>query len=196
MLALDPEVRFTAIEALAEPWFDCLREPEIEQLIQSDRQRKAQRAAQAEANQYANLTTDGERRRRGESSKSRASMRSNHNQNSLNEHASNTINQIGPMTQMGQVASGMANMNLMGGAPELRNQKTVYNSKFTQGAKPGQDAKNTPQHMISSKIAMKQGHRADQQTMQFSQGSAGMNQYAGNLQQPYPNKYQSKYFCK
>lgn len=27
--------------------------------------------------------------------------------------------------------------------------------------------------------------------MQFSQGSAGMNQYAGNLQQPYPNKYQN-----
>ena len=32
--------------------------------------------------------------------------------------------------------------------------------------------------------------------MQFSQGSAGMNQYAGNLQQPYPNKYQSKYIFK
>lgn len=46
--------------------------------------------------------------------------------------------------------------------------------------------------MISSKIGMKPGARADQQTMQYSQGSSGMNQYAGNLQQPYPNKYQSK----
>ena len=45
--------------------------------------------------------------------------------------------------------------------------------------------------MISSKIGMKQGHRADGQSMQFNQSSS-MNQYAGNLQQPYPNKYQSK----
>lgn len=37
MLALDPELRFTAIEALAEPWFDNLREPDVEQLIQADR---------------------------------------------------------------------------------------------------------------------------------------------------------------
>ena len=34
------------------------------------------------------------------------------------------------MSQMGQVASGMANMNLMSGGTELRNQKSVYNSKF------------------------------------------------------------------
>ena len=37
MLALDPEKRLTAAEALAEPWFDSLREPEVEQLIQADR---------------------------------------------------------------------------------------------------------------------------------------------------------------
>ena len=54
----------------------------------------------------------------------------------------------------------MANMNLMGGQ-DLRNQKTVYNSKFSQGGKSGQDAKSTPQHMISSKIGMKSGHRGD-----------------------------------
>ena len=78
MLTLDPENRFTAIDALAEPWFDQMREPEIEQLIQNDRIRKAQRAAQAEANnQYSNINTENDRRRRGESSKSRASMRSN-----------------------------------------------------------------------------------------------------------------------
>ena len=41
MLALDPEIRFTAIDALAEPWFDQMREPEIEQIIQNDRMRKA-----------------------------------------------------------------------------------------------------------------------------------------------------------
>jgi len=33
MLTLDPETRLTAVEALAEPWFDNLREPEVEQLI-------------------------------------------------------------------------------------------------------------------------------------------------------------------
>lgn len=75
LLTLDPEKRFTALDALAEPWFDNLREAEIDQLIVADRQRKAQRAAQAEENQYKN--TDGDRRKRGESSKSRASMRSN-----------------------------------------------------------------------------------------------------------------------
>lgn len=77
LLVLDPVERFTAVDALAEPWFDQLREPEIEQIIQQDRARKAQRAAQIEANQYTNLSTENDRRRRGESSKSRASMRSN-----------------------------------------------------------------------------------------------------------------------
>ena len=39
-------------------------------------------------------------------------MRSNHNQHTLNENSS-SINQIGPMSQMGQVVSaGMQNMNL------------------------------------------------------------------------------------
>ena len=63
------------------------------------------------------------------------------------------------MSQMGQVASGMANMNLMTAAPELRNQKLVYNSKFSQGKSGTQDVKNTPQSVISSKIAasMKSG---------------------------------------
>ena len=57
----------------------------------------------------------------------------------------------------------MANMSLMGGqGPDMRNQKTVYNSKFTQGAKSGQDMKGTPQHMISSKIGMKPGNRVEQ----------------------------------
>lgn len=41
LLILDPDQRFTAVDALAEPWFDSLREPEVEQLIQADRQRKA-----------------------------------------------------------------------------------------------------------------------------------------------------------
>jgi len=100
MLALDPERRSTAIEALAEPWFDSLREPEVEQLIQADRQRKAQRLASGETNQYSN-NTEGERRRRGESSKSRASMRSTHNQNSLQDQSQ--MSMIGPMSQMGQV---------------------------------------------------------------------------------------------
>ena len=50
MLTLDPDQRLTAAEALAEPWFDNLREPEVEQLIQNDRARKAQRL-QAEAAQ-------------------------------------------------------------------------------------------------------------------------------------------------
>ena len=90
---------------------------------------------------------------------------------------------------MGQVASGMANMNLMTtAAPELRNQKSLYNSKFAPSAtKAAQDVKNTPQNMMSSKIAMKQGQRSDNQTMQFNQ-SSNANQYAGNMQQPYPNK--------
>ena len=30
LLHLDPEHRVTAIEALAEPWFDNLRDPEVE----------------------------------------------------------------------------------------------------------------------------------------------------------------------
>lgn len=37
LLTLDPDKRFTALDALAEPWFDNLREPEIDQLIVADR---------------------------------------------------------------------------------------------------------------------------------------------------------------
>ena len=89
------------------------------------------------------MTTEGDRRRRGESSKSRASMRSNHGANSL--HDNQPTNQIGPISQMGQVTQNMANMSLIngGGQPELRNQKNVYNSKFTQSNKSG-DVKSTP----------------------------------------------------
>lgn len=56
-------------------------------------------------------------------------MRSHNNPNSLHEQANTatTINQIGPMSQ---VASGIANMNIIQGN-EMRNQKSMYNSKFT-----------------------------------------------------------------
>ena len=33
MLMMDAEKRLTAVEALAEPWFDSIREPEVEALI-------------------------------------------------------------------------------------------------------------------------------------------------------------------
>ena len=102
MLHLDHEKRLTAVEALAEPWFDSMREPEVEQLIQNDRERKHLRLAQAEAaaSQYTTEGNEGRSKRRGESSKSRASMRSTNNQNpSLAE--SSAMSQIGQMSQMG-----------------------------------------------------------------------------------------------
>jgi len=56
---------------------------------------------------------------------------------------------------MGQVASGMANMGMMSGGPDLRNQKLNYNTKFGTATsnKSGADLKNTPQSMLSSKVA-------------------------------------------
>ena len=76
-------------------------------------------------------------------------MRTTHNQNSLQEQ-SQINGQIGPISQMGQVASGMANMNMISGGPELRNQKALYNSKFAPSAtKQVQDVKSTPQNMMS-----------------------------------------------
>lgn len=81
-------------------------------------------------------------------------MRSHNQATSLHDPA--TLNQIGPNSQ---VVSGMANMNMMG--DNMRNQKNVYNSKFNTGGKTGSEAKNTPQHVISSKIGGKQGNRGD-----------------------------------
>lgn len=37
LLRLDPSKRLTAVEALALPWFDDLRDEEVEQLIRADR---------------------------------------------------------------------------------------------------------------------------------------------------------------
>jgi hypothetical protein len=37
MLKLDPGKRFNAIDCLACPWFDSLREEEVEKLIRADR---------------------------------------------------------------------------------------------------------------------------------------------------------------
>ena len=33
MLEMDPEERYTALECLADPYFDGLREPEVERMI-------------------------------------------------------------------------------------------------------------------------------------------------------------------
>lgn len=35
MLMMDPEERYTALECLADPYFDGLREPEVEKLIKT-----------------------------------------------------------------------------------------------------------------------------------------------------------------
>lgn len=61
MLEMDPEERYTALECLADPYFDGLREPEVERLIKGV--------------QVAHQNSQGQIRQ--ESSKSRSSMRSN-----------------------------------------------------------------------------------------------------------------------
>lgn len=80
-MTLDPSKRLTAIEALGTSYFDGLREPEIDRLIQQHAQAKSQQMAQLETvssalNQYMNPPLT-HKDRRGESSKSRASVRSN-----------------------------------------------------------------------------------------------------------------------
>jgi serine/threonine protein kinase len=42
MLKLDPNKRFTAVDCLAAPWFDSIREEEVERLIKVHQQVKEQ----------------------------------------------------------------------------------------------------------------------------------------------------------
>ena len=61
MLEMDPSDRYTALECLADPYFDGLRDPEVEKMI------KGMNAG----------NQNSQARIRQESSKSRSSMRSN-----------------------------------------------------------------------------------------------------------------------
>jgi serine/threonine protein kinase len=61
MLEMDPSDRYTALECLADPYFDGLRDPEVEKLIKG--MNVGNQNSQAQIRQ--------------ESSKSRSSMRSN-----------------------------------------------------------------------------------------------------------------------
>jgi len=74
MLMLDPNKRFNAIDCLACSWFDSIREESVEQLIRTDRQMRDQQQLQREYNNGSGQTL---KEKRGESSKSRGSMRSN-----------------------------------------------------------------------------------------------------------------------
>ena len=64
MLAMDPEHRFTALDCLADTFFDGLRDTEIEKMVQLHRG--------STTNQH-----QSQARIRQESSKSRSSMKSN-----------------------------------------------------------------------------------------------------------------------
>ena len=133
-------------------------------------------------NSYHNASHSQTRdRHRGESSKSRASMRSNHPTNSLHENSS-TINQIGPVSQIGQMMGG-TNMS-MGHGSDMRKQQNVYSSKYNLK----DNIKSTPGAMISSKIGMKQHQKYE--NLSTSSQSNAHQPYPGNLQQPNP-KYQN-----
>ena len=47
MLVMDPEQRYTAADCLADPYFDNIREPEVDKLLQNYKLSHAQHASQA-----------------------------------------------------------------------------------------------------------------------------------------------------
>jgi hypothetical protein len=63
MLEMDPDERYTALECLGDPYFDGLREPEIEKMVRGLNNNAMNQSSTSQIRQ--------------EASKSRSSMRSN-----------------------------------------------------------------------------------------------------------------------
>lgn len=131
-LHLDPAKRFTALDCLAQAWFDDLREPEIDRLIEAHNQLKLQQMQMenlSALNQYQNNQRHD--MKRGESSKSRASVRSTNQYAAAAQQSSN--HQRGGMDDM-QPAYTMTN-----------SKNTIYNSKYNlRTDQTSQNVKGTP----------------------------------------------------
>eukprot|EP00347_Sterkiella_histriomuscorum_P018635 403344766 len=161
MLEMDPSARISAIESLADPYFDGLRDADVEKLLKEQNIRPQGTNSQAQIRQ--------------ESSKSRSSMRSN----TVERDAASTFGKN--KTSYGQKFQNLGSNGTQQQQPIQAQQKpspTQINNKFTGQSQTANNSITTNKN--EPKILKGPANQNTNQLLQKGKPSGGASQYTQN----------------